>query len=91
MTRKYRDGLEKVAANYQPLSPIHLLSQSALVHPSRIAIVHGDRRITYKEFYANARRLASALSNHGVKPEDTESIMAANIPEFLDAQFLAYR
>jgi fatty-acyl-CoA synthase len=87
MSRKYRDGLEKVPANYQPLTPIHLLSRSALVYPERIAIVHGDRRITYKDFYANARRLASALTNYGVNPEDTVSIMAANIPAFLDAHF----
>lgn len=87
MPDKYRDGLGKVPANYQPLTPIQLLSRSALVHPERIAIVHGSRRITYKDFYSNARRLASALIQNNVKPEDTVSIMAANIPEFLDAHF----
>ena len=83
----YDQALDKNTANYQPLTPLHFLSRAALVHPERVAIVHGERRITYREYYSNAHCLASALSERGVKPGETVAIMAANIPAFLDASF----
>ena len=53
-------------------------------HP---AIIHGLRQWTYAEFYARARRLASALAQRGVKRGDTVSVMLANTPALLDAHY----
>ncbi len=58
----YSIGLDKNPANYQPLTPIGLLERAAKVHPDHTAIIHGTQRTSYAEFYARARRLASALA-----------------------------
>ncbi len=79
--------LQKCAANYQPLTPLPLLERAALVHPEHIAVIHGALRITYAEFYARTRRLASALSQAGVGVGDTVSVMLANTPPMLEAHY----
>lgn len=83
----FEANLDKTSANHQPLSPIGFLERSAQLYPEKVAIIHGDRKITYTEYLANSRRLASALSKKGVKKGDTVSVMATNIPAFLDAHF----
>ena len=87
MNNIYNQGLDKVVANSQPLTPINFLNRTADVYPEKIAIIHGKQRITYDEYRKNVRRLASGLIKHGVKPGQTVSIMAANIPAFLDAHY----
>ena len=83
----YDTHLDRVAANYQPLTPLTFLKRSALVYPDKTAVIHGERRISYRDFYARARRLASALTRRGIGKGDTVSIMAANIPAMLDAHY----
>src|SRR5205085_4363607 len=51
------------------------------------AVIHGQRRSTYAEFYARARRLASALAQRGIKRGDTVSVMLANTPAMLEAHY----
>ncbi|HEX2593754.1 MAG TPA: AMP-binding protein, partial [Rhizomicrobium sp.] len=67
----YNTDLDKNAANYQSLTPLQFLERSAKVFPNRTAIIHGTARYTYAEFYARARRLASALQKRGIKKGDT--------------------
>ncbi|SEL35971.1 fatty-acyl-CoA synthase [Colwellia chukchiensis] len=87
MSNIYMQGLDKVSANSQPLSPINFLNRTADVHPDKVAIIHGRQQFTYQQYRKNVRRLASALMQHGIKPGQTVSIMAANIPAFLDAHY----
>ena len=87
MNNIYNQGLDKVAANSQPLTPINFLNRTADVYPNKVAIIHGKQEITYDEYRKNVRRLASSLIKQGVKPGQTISIMAANIPAFLDAHY----
>jgi fatty-acyl-CoA synthase len=74
-------------ANFAALTPIFFLPRAAAIHPERVAVVHGERRITYREFYARARRLASALARRGVRPGDTVAVMLPNVPAMLDAHY----
>ena len=64
-------GLGRTAANFAPLTPVGFLPRAASIHPERVAVIHGDRRITYREFETRARRLAGALARRGVGPGDT--------------------
>ena len=80
-------GLAPNPANFASLTPLSFLQRSADIHPSRTAVIHGDRRYTYREFYARARRLASALKKAGVKPGDTVSVMLPNVPAMLEAHY----
>ena len=81
----YRQGLDRRAANYVPLSPVSFLVRAAHVAPERTAVIHGERRITYAQFLDRSRRLASALARAGVREGDTVAIIAPNIPEMLEA------
>jgi fatty-acyl-CoA synthase len=83
----YSIGLDKNPANYQPLTPIGFLERSAAVYPDHTAIIHGDKRISYREFYERARRLASALASRGIGPGDTVSVMFANTPPMLEIHY----
>jgi fatty-acyl-CoA synthase len=83
----YETGLDKNPANYQPLSPIGFLERAARAFPDHTAIVHGNARTSYAEFYTRARRLASALALAGIKKGDTVSVMLANAPPMLEAHY----
>ncbi|MFD2233349.1 acyl-CoA synthetase [Phaeospirillum tilakii] len=83
----YDADLAKNPANYVPLSPLGFLERAASVHPDRVGVIHGDRRITWAESYRRCRRLASALARHGVGPGDTVAVMAPNIPAAFEATF----
>jgi fatty-acyl-CoA synthase len=83
----YDRGLDRNPANFQPLTPLSFLARAAAVFPQRTAIVHGARSWSYGEFYARARRLASALAGHGISRGDTVSVMLPNTPAMLDAHY----
>jgi fatty-acyl-CoA synthase len=84
-----RPELRKRSANFVPLSPVSFLARAADFFGDRVAILHGERRFTYREFYARARQLAHALSKAGVQRGDTVAILAANVPAMLEAHFAA--
>jgi len=89
MTRvnPYNTDLDKNPANYAPLSPLSFLERAAYVYPRRIAIIQGDRKITWAETYARCRRLASALAKCGMGIGDTVAVMLPNIPPLFEAHF----
>ncbi|MDI1345972.1 MAG: acyl-CoA synthetase [Pseudolabrys sp.] len=83
----YDTGLDRNPANYQPLTPLGFLERAAAVFPDRTAIIHGPLRRSYAEFYARARRLASALAKAGIKRDDTVTVMLANTPAMLECHY----
>src|SRR3954451_19498816 len=87
MTNPYDIDLDRNPANFQPLTPVTFLERAAAVYPKHTAIIHGPLRRNYAEFYARARKLASALANHGIKRGDTVSVMLANTPAMLEAHY----
>jgi fatty-acyl-CoA synthase len=87
MPSSYDTDLPKTLANYTPLSPLSFLARAADVYPNQAAIVHGERRYSYAEFYARSRRLASALSRAGIEKNDTVSVMLANTPAMLECHY----
>ena len=83
----YDTDLDRNAANFQPLTPLGFLERSAAIFPDRLAVVHGAVRRNYRDLYARARRLASALAAHGVGKNDTVTVMLANTPAMLECHF----
>jgi len=83
----YDINLDKNPANHQPLTPLSFLRRTADVYPNHLAIVHGDIKFTYAEFYARCRRLASALSQRGIGRGDTVAILSPNTPAMLEAHY----
>jgi fatty-acyl-CoA synthase len=86
-TNPYEQDLDKNPANYAPLTPLSFIERAAYVYPERIAVVHGERRYAWKETYARARRLGSALAKRGIGLGDTVAAMLANTPEMVEAHF----
>ena len=83
----YDIDLDRNPANFQPLTPLQFLERSAAVFPDHVAIIHGKLRRNYRDFYARARRLASALQKRGIKRGDTVSVVLANTPAMLEAHY----
>ena len=81
----YDMDLDRNPANFQPLTPLSFLQRTAEAHPDVTAIVHGTRKISYAEFYARSRRLASALAREGIGRGDTVSALLPNTPAMLEA------
>ncbi len=86
-TSPYDLDLDRSPANFQPLTPLTLLERAAQVFPDQLAIVHGPLRRNYREFYARARRLGSALAKRGFQRGDTVAVMLANTPAMLECHY----
>jgi fatty-acyl-CoA synthase len=83
----YDRDLDRTPANYTPLSPLSFLARAVDVYPDRIAVVHGHQRLTYAEFLARSRRLASVLARLGIGKNDTVTVMLPNVPPMLEAHY----
>ena len=45
----YARDLDRNPANYVPLTPLSFIARTAHVWPERLAIVHGERRFSWRE------------------------------------------
>ncbi len=86
-TNPYEQGLNKNAANFVPLSPLSFIERSACVYPDRVSVIHGARQFTWKQTYERCRRLASALTQHGIGKGDTVAVMLPNVPAMVEVHF----
>jgi len=73
--------------SFTHLTPLAFLGRSAEVFPDKTAIVYGERRSTYREFAAEAIRVARALQASGVRRGDRVAYLCPNIPQMLVANF----
>src|SRR5262245_22912838 len=69
------------------LTPVSFLERSASVYPDKIAVVHGERRYTYRQLEERANRLASALRRAGLGKHDRVAFICPNSPAMLEAHF----
>ena len=75
------------SVNYDILTPVSFISRSATVYPGKTAVVHGNTRYTYGEFYGRVNRLASALMKAGIGRGDKVAFICPNTPHMLEAHF----
>ena len=83
----YDTGLDRNPANHQPLTPLNFLERAAAVFPDQTAIIHGPLVRNYRDLYARARKLASALAARGIGRGDTVSVMLANTPAMIECHY----
>jgi len=86
-TNRFETGLDRTAANHQPLTPIDFLVRSAIAHPDRMAWIYGERSASYRQMHERCRRLASAIRRLGLGTGDAVAVMAQNGPAILEAHF----
>ncbi len=87
MTNFFTQDLDKNPANFQPLTPLQFLERAATVYPQQTAIIAGDERINYQDFYTESIKLASVLQQHDIAQGDTVSVMLFNTPAMLIAHY----
>lgn len=69
------------------LSLAGVLAEPARRRPGHIALVEGERRLTYAETWELARAYAARLVENGVAPGDRVALMAPNVVEFVASYY----
>ncbi|MBX3566654.1 MAG: acyl-CoA synthetase [Rhizobiaceae bacterium] len=87
MANIYETGLDRNAANHQPLTPLTLMQRAAATYPDQTAVIHGGASLSYRAFWRRALRLASALDARGIGKGDTVTVMLSNTPAMLEAHY----
>src|SRR5262245_55263556 len=67
------------------LSPLDFARRTLRLHPQREAVVDGDLRLTYAQFFDRCARWSAALQAMGVGRGDRVAIIAPNIHAELEA------
>ena len=84
---QYSRGLDKMQANFVPLSPLSFIARAAAVFPTLTSAVYEDRRFTWAETFERCRRFAAFLHKRGLVPGDTVAAMLPNLPAMNEAHF----
>jgi 2,3-dihydroxybenzoate---[aryl-carrier protein] ligase len=71
------------AGLWEGITVAEMVERTARRQPQKVAIVHGDRRITYEELIRSAKGLASELLRLGLQPQDRAVVQLPNCPEFV--------
>jgi fatty-acyl-CoA synthase len=61
-----------------PLSPLEFARRTRRLHGAREAVVDGDLRLTYEQFFDRCDRWSAALQGLGVRPADRVATIAPN-------------
>src|SRR6185503_3350223 len=61
-----------------PLTPLEFARRSRALYADREAVVDGDLRLTYTQFFERCDRWSAALQNLGVKAGDRVAYIAPN-------------
>ncbi len=69
------------------LNPVDFLNRAAYLYPDKVAVVHGQRRYSYRELAERSWRLASALRSAGLAKGDRVATLLFNSPAMLEAHF----
>ena len=83
----YERDLDKTPANFVALTPVSFVERSAEVFGDLEAVIHGQRRYTWRQTRDRASRLAAALRSLGIGRGATVSVMLHNTPEMVEAHY----
>ena len=64
-----------------------VLETSALTYPDHPGIIHGERTLTYAEWWDRARKVAAVLAELGARPGDRVALLLPNSSEFLESLY----
>ena len=88
-TAQARSGPEASAAKVfrSELNPVDFLRRAAYMYAEKVALVHGERRYSYRQLADRAWRLANGLRAAGLRKADRVATLLPNSPAMLDAHF----
>ncbi|HEV7473745.1 MAG TPA: long-chain-fatty-acid--CoA ligase [Pyrinomonadaceae bacterium] len=61
-----------------PLTPLEFARRTRKLYPEREAVVDGERRLTYEQFFARCDRWSATLQRLGVRPGDRVAYISPN-------------
>jgi fatty-acyl-CoA synthase len=70
-----------------PLSPLQYFRRSADIYRDRVAVVDGERRLTYGDFATRCLRLAAGLRALHLAPGDRVAVLAPNTHRALECYY----
>ncbi len=76
--RMYRDK-----GYWENITLSDMFENSSRRHPTKVAVVFGEQRVTYAELAEQVNRLAFALMQTGLRPLDRVILQLDNRPEFI--------
>src|SRR5262245_59744181 len=68
-----------------PLTPLEFARRARKLYPDRVAVIDGDRRFTYKQFFDRCDRWSSALQHYGIRKGDRVAVIAPNTHAMLES------
>jgi len=68
-----------------------LLTKAARTFPKKLAMVHGTRKVTFREMNRRANRLANGLRALDIGQGDNVAILQYNYPETLESIFACFK
>jgi 2,3-dihydroxybenzoate-AMP ligase len=71
------------AGVWEGITVAQMVERTARRQPGKVAVIHGETRITYDELVQSAKRLASGLSSLGLQSQDRVVVQLPNCPEFV--------
>ncbi len=85
------DALRKTYAELSRLTPWQVLERTAARLPDKVAVIEGDRRLTYAELLAESARLADGLAGVGLAKGDVAAVYLPNSTELLTVFYALQR
>ena len=76
---------------WEGITLYQMLEHTARRLPDKIALVHGEQRIAYRDLLADSERLARRLAATGLRPLDRVVMQIDNSPEFVLTFFALMR
>src|SRR5882757_425328 len=65
----------------------HSLDHAAQNHPQRLALISGDRRLTFSDLLDRVQRIASLLATLGLQTGDRVAVLLPNQGEYLETVY----
>ncbi len=70
-----------------PLTPLEFTRRTRRLHPQREAVVDGDLRLNYEQFFDRCDRWSAALQRLGVRQGDRVAYIAPNVHQHLESYY----
>src|SRR5262245_36330270 len=70
-----------------PLTPMEFARRARRLYSDREAVVDGNRRLTYRQFFERCDRWSSALREFGIRQGDRVATIAPNTCAHLEAYY----
>jgi long-chain acyl-CoA synthetase len=69
------------------MNVLYFLRRARDIHGSSIAVLDGDSKLTYREFYERVHRVASFLDSIGLSRGERASVILSNSPAYLELYY----